>query len=354
MNITDTILYCKSGSHAYGTNLPTSDEDFRGVFIPSEDYYIGLLKVEQEISNIDGKDVVIYELKKYIQLAADCNPNILELLFCAQDDVLWETKEGKILRDNREKFLSKKARHTFSGYAMSQLKRIESHRRWLLNPPTHKPLRSEYGLPDKPTLNNSQLGAALSLMQKKVDSWDMDLEPLSEAAKIEFGNKLAEILAEMSLSTKNEKTLAAGKSIGFDDDFLEVIKQEQRYQSALNEWKQYENWKESRNRTRSELELRHGYDVKHGMHLVRLMRMCREILELGEVMVRRPDAKELLEIRNGAWPYDKLISWAKEQDQLMGELYTKSALRNKPDMKYFNELSKQLIRERLFNDKSRI
>lgn len=333
MNITDTILYCKAGSHAYGTNLPTSDEDFRGIFIPSEDYYIGLLKVEQEISNIDGKDVVIYELKKYIQLAADCNPNILELLFCAQDDVLWETEEGKILRNNRENFLSKKARHTFSGYAMSQLKRIESHRRWLLNPPTHKPLRSEYGLPDKPTLNNSQLGAALSLMRAKIDSWDMDLEPLSEAAKIEFGNRLAEILAEMQLSSTETKTIVAGRAIGFDENFLQLVKEEQAYESRLKEWKQYENWKENRNKDRSALEVLHGYDCKHGMHLVRLMRMCQEILETGTVSVKRSDAKELLEIRNGAWSYDKLIGWAKEQDQLMNELYTKSTLRHKPDTK---------------------
>ncbi len=141
MNITDTIIYCRGGSHAYGTNLPTSDEDFRGVFIPSKDYYTGLLKVEQEISNIDGKDVVIYELRKYIQLAADCNPNILEVLFCELNDVIHITLEGCRLRTDRNMFLSKKARHTFSGYAMSQLKRIESHRRWLLNPPTQLRVR---------------------------------------------------------------------------------------------------------------------------------------------------------------------------------------------------------------------
>ncbi len=350
MNITDTILYCKSGSHAYGTNLPTSDEDFRGVFIPSEDYYIGLLKVEQEISNIDGKDVVIYELKKYIQLAADCNPNILELLFCAQDDVLWQTEEGKILRDNRENFLSKKARHTFSGYAMSQLKRIESHRRWLLNPPTHKPSRSEYGLPDRSVLNTSQLGAAQSLMRAKIDSWDMDLEPLSEAAKIEFGNRLAEILTEMQLSSIEDKTLAAGRAIGFDENFLQLVKEEQAYESRLREWNQYENWKENRNKTRSELEAKHGLDTKHSAHLVRLMRMCGEILEFGEVRVKREDAKELLEIRNGAWSYDKLIGWAKEQDQLMNELYAKSTLRHKPDTKYLNKLCCELVKRKLFND----
>mgnify|MGYP001607055563 CR=1 FL=1 len=47
--------------------------------------------------------------------------------------------------------------------------------------------------------------------------------------------------------------------------------------------------------------------LKHAMHLVRLMRMCKEILITCEVVVKRPDREELLAIRNGAWSYYKLI-----------------------------------------------
>jgi hypothetical protein len=46
------------------------------------------------------------------------------------------------------------------------------------------------------------------------------------------------------------------------------------------------------------------------MHLVRLMRMADEILRTGKVLVKRPDAKDLIDIRNGAWDYDRLIAWA--------------------------------------------
>lgn len=35
-----TILLVASGSHAYGTATPTSDRDFKGIFIPPMDYYL--------------------------------------------------------------------------------------------------------------------------------------------------------------------------------------------------------------------------------------------------------------------------------------------------------------------------
>jgi len=45
------------------------------------------------------------------------------------------------------------------------------------------------------------------------------------------------------------------------------------------------------------LEAKFGFDTKHAMHLIRLLRMAREILETGVVHVKRPDAEELSAIR---------------------------------------------------------
>ena len=46
------------------------------------------------------------------------------------------------------------------------------------------------------------------------------------------------------------------------------------------------------------------------MHLVRLMRTGLEVLETGDLHVRRPDAQELLAIRDGALSYDALVAEA--------------------------------------------
>jgi predicted nucleotidyltransferase len=70
-------LYLTRGSNAYGTNIPTSDIDFAGVFIQSHDDILGNKYLEQiNITN----DTVIYELRRFFGIMWNKNPNILELL----------------------------------------------------------------------------------------------------------------------------------------------------------------------------------------------------------------------------------------------------------------------------------
>ena len=52
---------CFGGSHAYGTNIETSDIDIRGVCLPNTDELIGLNKFYQEEQKDEDTDVVIYE-----------------------------------------------------------------------------------------------------------------------------------------------------------------------------------------------------------------------------------------------------------------------------------------------------
>ncbi len=58
------------------------------------------------------------------------------------------------------------------------------------------------------------------------------------------------------------------------------------------------------------IEREHGYDTKQAAHLVRLLRMGLEIVRDGQVQVRRPDAAELIAIRDGALPFDGLLAHA--------------------------------------------
>ena len=81
--------------------------------------------------------------------------------------------------------------------------------------------------------------------------------------------------------------------------------------------------------------------MKPGFPTIRLMRMCREILEGKGVLVKRPDAEELLAIRNGLWTYDQLLEWADRQETELEALYKTSKLPNSPPV---NELDKLLVR----------
>lgn len=69
-----------SGSHLYGWNSKDSDIDIRGCFILNKKEFLGLEKPLDviEIKTEDDKDIVLFEIKKMIELALKGNCNILE------------------------------------------------------------------------------------------------------------------------------------------------------------------------------------------------------------------------------------------------------------------------------------
>lgn len=294
-----TILLVRHGSHAYGTNIATSDLDLKGVCIEPREYHLGFLHSFEQHERMANKghetDLVIYSLKKFAKLAADCNPNIIEVLHVDDEDIVKCDAVGEQLRSHADDFLSRKAKHTFSGYAHAQLKRIKTHRAWLLNPPKEPPSRVEFGLPDQFKVSKGELGAFDTLMRE-------------------------------------------GGETMLPKDIVRLFCKEREYQSKHTQWKQYENWKKTRNAARAKLEADFGYDTKHGMHLLRLMRMCREILQGKGVIVKRPDAEELLAIRRGERSYDDLVEEAEKIEQECEELYKTSPLPNKPDRQTLDDL----------------
>lgn len=299
-----TILLGLGGSHAYGLATETSDVDFKGVCVPPARYFLGFLNRFEQAESKEP-DLTAFDVRKFFQLAADCNPNIIEILWLDDGDYVIETEMGHHLRWFRHHFLSRKARHTFSGYAMAQLKRIKTHRKWLLSPRENKPTRTEFDLPETSLLSADEMGAIEAIER-------------NEGAGAEFG-----------------------------ENAMFIYQKERSYRNALREWQQYQNWKANRNPARAEMEARFGYDGKHAMHLVRLMRMCREILAEGRVVVKRPDREELLAIRSGSWTYDELIEWAERQDTDMAGLAEKSTLPNSPDRVYLDSICQAIVREHL-------
>lgn len=272
------------GSKAYGIDTPESDTDIKGITIAPKEYYFGLKNFEQQEI---GKDYTIYAINKFVKLARDNNPNIIEMLYTDPKHILFINKYGERLRENRDLFLSKKAKFSFSGYAIAQLKRIRGHRKWIM--------------------------------------FD-DKEPKEEDFWI----------------TKYRK-LSNGKTKKYDK-FLE-----QEYKNAQRKWQQYLDWKKNRNPERAKLEEKYLYDCKHGCHLFRLMKMCKEILTEGKVIVYRPDRAELMDIRNGKWSYEKIIEEAEKLYKELDELYEKSKLQHKPRDKEIDRLLIE-ITEAFFED----
>jgi hypothetical protein len=337
------IYVALHGSRAYGTNTESSDEDFKGICIPPKEYYFGFMK-NFEQAELHDPDTVIYELTKFFKLAADCNPNCLEMLFVDPNDIIYISPIGEKLIENRNLFLSKKVKHTMTGYAISQLHRIKLHKRWIMSPPSKPPTRSELGLPEQTLIPADQLMAAQAEVQKELDRFQFDfMDDLPESTKIGIRSVMAEMIAELKITT-DDHWMAAARKIGLSDNFIQIMQRERAYTSAKREWDQFINWKKTRNPARAELEEKFGYDTKHAYHLVRLIRMCREILTTGKVIVKRPDREELLSIRNGAWTYDQLIEFAEREEVTLNELYnTSDILPKHPDKDKLDQLCIQLV-----------
>ena len=336
-----TIFFARHGSHAYGLNIATSDEDFKGVAVPPPEYFLGFDKVFEQAES-KTPDMVIYDVRKFCRLAADCNPSIIEVLW---SDPIRITPEGQLLVDQRNLFLSRKAKHTFSGYATQQLKRIQTHYRWIKHPPKAPPTRAEFDLPERTVIPKDQLAAAQSAIEKKLAHWDLDfLHEVDVPSRVLLQTKMAEILAEAKVAA-DDRWQGAARTIGYDENFIRLLDLERQYTSRHREWEQYQNWKATRNAARAELEAVHGYDTKHAMHLVRLMRMCREILTGQGVIVKRPDREELLAIRGGAWSYERLVEWAETEDAQLEELVKQSPLPKSPDRQKLDRLCIDIVQK---------
>lgn len=148
-NVRDcTILWTIGGSRCYGMHTPESDVDTKGICIPPARFYHGTLESfeqadksehledfrsllsaeETSVAASTKLEGAVYEVRKFIRLATECNPNILDVLFCREDEVRLMTPLGKLLRDNRMLFVSGRAKHSYSGYAVAQLKRMANDR----------------------------------------------------------------------------------------------------------------------------------------------------------------------------------------------------------------------------------
>lgn len=328
----NTLLLTRHGSHAYGTNIETSDEDWRGIVIPPKQYIIGALHKFEQVEQHEP-DLVIFELRKAINLLTQCNPNIIEILFTDPSDHVVVNKIGKSLLDIRDLFITKRARHTFSGYAFAQLSRMALHQKYLRNPLEKKPERSDFGLPNETLVPKDQLKAVEAEIQKRIDVWSMSyLDGLPDAQRINLVNRFSEHLAEIKVASSPDLWEPAARILGASDNLIEAMKRERQYTTAKRDFDKYQEWKKNRNPARAAMEAKFGYDGKNALHLVRLIRVCKEILSGKGVIVRRPDAEELLAIRNGAWSVDQLIEYAKNEEKEIQILADKSDLPHSPDL----------------------
>lgn len=121
-----TILLGYRGSISHGTYIPKKidDKDVLGIVIPPQEYMYGLKRYEQTEKFEKDIDLVVYEVRKFIRLLAQNNPNVMSLLWLSPLHYIVTTELGQRLIDNRKLFISKRCYKTYGGYAVSQFRRM--------------------------------------------------------------------------------------------------------------------------------------------------------------------------------------------------------------------------------------
>lgn len=296
------ILITLGGSHAYGTNILTSDVDIRGCALNSREEILAGRNFEQ-FTNSDT-DTTVYSFNKLIKLLVSVNPNTIEMLGCKPEHYLYLSPIGKELLDNRGLFLSKKCVYSFGGYANQQLRRLDN-----------KSARLTTQSEQEKHIFNSIMNASVTyperFFQYPEDSIRLYID-VSEREDLE-----SEIFMDINLTHYPLRDYK-----GMWSDMNAVVK----------------DYGKIGKRNASAIE--HGKLAKHMMHLVRLYLMCFDILEHGEIITyREKDHDFLMSIRNGDYldenrqPTEAFFEIVKDLETKLENLKESSKLPDKPNMK---------------------
>lgn len=305
----NVILLGLGGSHAYGTNIEGSDLDVRGCALNSKSEILTNENFEQFVN--EDTDTTIYSFNKLITLLSSCNPNTIEILGLKPEHYLYLSPIGQELLDHKKMFLSKRAIHSFGGYATSQLRRLDNKAARLVG----QAQREQHIL-------NSINNASYDFKNK--------FFPLAEGDSI-----------SLYLDTSEQENFE--KEI-----FMDVHLTHYPLRDYKAMWSEMNNIvrEYAKVGTRNSKAIEHGKLAKHMMHLIRLYLMCLDILERGEIITyREKDHDFLMEIRDGKYlddnrqPIPEFFEMVDEFEKKLEYAKENTDLPDKPDFAAIKEFS---------------
>ena len=377
------LLIVIRGSHAYGTNIETSDTDYSGIFVQSEDDILGNKYIEQ--INDDKNDTVIYEVRRFLELVSKNNPTVLELLNTPEDCILYKDPNFDIILENRNKFITKICSNSFGGYAKMQIQKSKGQNKkqnWEKDKVTRKEvldfvyvIEGEKSIPWKEwNKDDNEFEEKFCGIVNVSNARDLYAVYYDSVAR----NMFSENVSEQSRETIKKHMKDRGNPMGFgykglvktneginstesnalrlssipkgETSICNIIYNKDAYTQHCNDYKSYQTWLNERNESRWVDVNSHGQkiDGKNMMHCKRLIQMSREIAEGKGIIVRRENAKELISIRKGEIDLQTLIDSVELEIVEIDKLFINSKLPDSVDNNFIHELIVK-IRKQLYN-----
>jgi predicted nucleotidyltransferase len=363
------------GSQAYGTQTPTSDEDHKFVYILPMENILGTGYVEQ--LNVT-KDITGWEIKRFLELMGSNNPTVLELLNSPKDCIVHKHPLFDLILEHKEDFITKICKDSFGGYARQQIKKakgLNKKQNWEKDKVVRKDLLDFcYVIIDEKSIPWKKWNAG-RYDEKFIGAVNV---PNARDVYALYYDKTAHMIHSSDIDENTRETYKkvlkeAGKPMGLgykglvktgheDEDgkinygisnqlrlssipkdeksICTIVYNKDGYSEHCKDYREYQEWLENRNEARYVETQEHGQriDGKNMMHCMRLIRMATEIGEGKGVIVRRPDAQELLAIRRGEVDLDSLIDIADKAIENMDDIFQNADLPNKVSKDLVNDL----------------
>lgn len=319
------IVTIKFGSHLYGTTTPTSDLDFKSVFIPSA-RDIMLQRVKGSINksraksekekNLPGEvEEEGYSLQRYLDLAAEGQTVALDVLFSPEWSMTEPpAPEWREVVENRARLLTRRST-AFVGYCRQQA--------------------NKYGIKGSRV---AAARAALGVLCILVD------EHGSTPKLGKFEADVAKSVAGIEHMLIVDIPLASGTLIRHWDvcgrklPFTSSIKNARDVvQRLVDEYGQ----------RALQAESQHGVDWKALSHAVRVGTQALEFLATAHVTFPLPNASHILAIKTGYVPYQEVSAEIEDLLERVEAASAVSSLPDQPDREWIDDFVTRVYREEI-------
>lgn len=375
------------GSHAYGTNVETSDQDIGGVFICPPDMLMGLRDNYVEQVDDERHDTVYYELGRWMELLMKSNPNALESLFVPEGCIVGNVHPAvQMILDNRDKFVTKACLPALLGYGFAQIQRAKGLKKKINMPENFQrkdildfcyTFKNQGSQPIKEFLEKNNLDQkycglvnipnmkdmygvyydfASYFKFENIDWYDVSFQ--SGGIKYPYSKFLKDSEHDEIRKRIEDKKFFHYSGIVHPDDITKsntvrlssipkdevpicfMVYNKDAYEVHCRDYKEWLEWKTNRNPVRYENNKGHNYDSKNLMHTIRLMEMGVELAEGKGFNVRRTgdDVKHLLDIRNHVMSYEEIMKEAEDLKAKFDEAVKTTKLLEQIDNEYVNNL----------------
>lgn len=323
------LVMMEFGSQVYGTSLPTSDIDLKGVFVPSgREILLGKApkrSINESTGPKDGKnsagdvDTENYTLKGWLDLILDGQTVATDMLFVPAKHWLQGTSlVWRILMANRDQLLSRNVKG-FLGYCKSQA--------------------AKYGI------KGSRMAAAEGAMDLFMEIYHRPRQIRSIPRVGEFSSEIA----RWAEQTEHAEIISIPQPEGRPPMLhLEVCGKKVPWSTTIKHAAEvYGTLFERYGQRARDAKNNENIDWKAIGHAVRIGEQAIELLGTGHITFPRPNAEELLQIRRGVLPYDYVAEYLEDLLEQVETAAEVSDLPAEPDRKWAEDFLLEVYQEQV-------